>query len=357
MAIKEFLKKLVPLKIKKYFVNKKIQKKYSKEIHNKKFKKTIVLLASPLHSNCGDLAIIQAEKEFFKNNFPNRYVSEIFFDQLLQDFTNRVKAIKKSDLLILPGGGNMGDLWYAEEEIRIKLVKALPKNKIISFPQSVYFSNTPDGNEKLKLSKSIYENHKNIFFFLRDKISYEYFKNNFNCKCAIVPDIVLYLNRNYSYARNGVILCFRKDKESTLNNEFKRLIEGLLSEKGINFSYSDTLTSESVSKDNTSEIVENKLEEFAKAKLIITDRLHGMIFSAITGTPCIAFNNSYGKVIAQYEWIKDLEYINVCADFKEFKNIFYKQDLEKTYVYDKDLLKEKYKDILKVIKSKREFLK
>lgn len=352
MGIKNTFKKLIPLKVKKYFVNKKIQKKYSSEIHNKKNKKTVVLLASPLHPNCGDLAIIQAEKEFFKKYFPNYFVSEIFYDQLLQDFNNRVKSIKKSDLLILPGGGNMGDLWYGEEEIRIKLVKALPKNKFVSFPQSVYFSNTPDGNEKLKLSKTIYENHKNIFFFLRDKKSYDYFKNNFNCKCALVPDIVLSLNKNYLFNRNGIILCLRKDKEATLKKAVKERIEGFLTENGQSILYLDTLTQEQVTKYNTGEIVENKLKEFAKAKLVITDRLHGMIFSAITGTPCIAFNNSYGKVLAQYEWIKDLEYIKVCENFNDFKKNYSELNLEKKYIYNEKLLNESFKTIIKAIKNK-----
>ena len=55
--------------------------------------------------------------------------------------------------------------------------------------------------------------------------------------------------------------------------------------------------------------VKNKLEQFKKAKLIITDRLHGMIFATITATPCIAFGNSNGKVKNVYGWLKHNEYI------------------------------------------------
>ena len=46
--------------------------------------------------------------------------------------------------------------------------------------------------------------------------------------------------------------------------------------------------------------VYNKLTEFASARLVITDRLHGLIFSAITNTPCIAFDNLSGKVHGTY---------------------------------------------------------
>ena len=57
-----------------------------------------------------------------------------------------------------------------------------------------------------------------------------------------------------------------------------------------------------------------KLDEFAKAEIVITDRLHGMIFATITGTPCIAFDNLSNKVSGVYEWIMDQSYVK-CIDF------------------------------------------
>ena len=52
-----------------------------------------------------------------------------------------------------------------------------------------------------------------------------------------------------------------------------------------------------------------KLDEFRKSKLVVTDRLHGMLFAAITGTPCIALGNSSGKVKGVYDWLTHLDYI------------------------------------------------
>ena len=40
-----------------------------------------------------------------------------------------------------------------------------------------------------------------------------------------------------------------------------------------------------------------------------TDRLHGMIFAFITGTPAIVFSNNNHKIEGAYEWIKDCGYI------------------------------------------------
>ena len=38
------------------------------------------------------------------------------------------------------------------------------------------------------------------------------------------------------------------------------------------------------------------LQTFAKSRLIVTDRLHGMIFALVTRTPCLAFDNTNKKI-------------------------------------------------------------
>lgn len=35
------------------------------------------------------------------------------------------------------------------------------------------------------------------------------------------------------------------------------------------------------------EVVNNELKKFASHKVVVTDRLHGLIFSIITKTPCV----------------------------------------------------------------------
>ena len=52
-----------------------------------------------------------------------------------------------------------------------------------------------------------------------------------------------------------------------------------------------------------------KYDELKHAALVITDRLHGMILCAITGTPCIVLESKSPKVRGCYSWIKHLEYI------------------------------------------------
>ena len=51
---------------------------------------------------------------------------------------------------------------------------------------------------------------------------------------------------------------------------------------------------------------------FALSKLVVTDRLHGMIFCVITGTPCLAIDSSNARVSRFYTaWLQDIGHVRL----------------------------------------------
>ncbi len=123
------------------------------------------------------------------------------------------------------------------------------------------------------------------------------------------PDIVLSVSMKDFHVkpteRSGVLFCFRSDKEKRLGEE-----DILKLEKAVErFSYTDMISEIPVTEENRMELVSSKMNDFAGAELVITDRLHGMIFSALTETPCIVLPNAYYKVKGQYRWLSHLPYI------------------------------------------------
>ena len=104
-------------------------------------------------------------------------------------------------------------------------------------------------------------------------------------------------------------MCFRDDKERSIDNlELQKLLH-YCKEKNIETSITTTVINKWIKPKDREQIFYQKIEEFKHSKLVITDRLHAMLFSAISGTPCIALNNLSGKVQGGYEWIKHLKYI------------------------------------------------
>jgi len=134
-----------------------------------------------------------------------------------------------------------------------------------------------------------------------------------------VPDIVFFLNYSKSFCelhRNGVLLCFRNDKEKVINNEQILRIEVFLKASQVRYDFTDTLAGHKILPKKRKYELENKLRVFKSSNLVITDRLHAMLFCLITGTPCIAVNNISKKIEGIWQlWLKDFDYIHFCESF------------------------------------------
>ena len=217
------------------------------------FGKKAYVIGTPEYTNIGDSAICLAEMNFLhRSGFSKRRIKEISTSEYLTYRELIKKYISSSSLICGMGGGNMGNHWYNEELLRY------------------------------------------------------------------APDIVLSANKEAfsikTKAKDIVLLCMRSDKEKILSESYVSNIEIYLQKIGQNYKFIDMYSEYDINKKNRLEYTRKKLEEFAGSKLVITDRLHAMIFSAITETPCIVFDNVSKKISGTYEWIKYLDYIKYVDD-------------------------------------------
>ena len=156
--------------------------------------KKIYILGTPMHGNIGDQAIIFAERKFLNDYFKGYRIVEIESQTVKRVVKILKKKIKKEDIITIHGGGFIGSLWIEEESMFRCVVKNFSNNKIIVFPQTIYFSDDEYGKNILKDSKKIYGNAKNLTIACREKYSYDFVRKEFpKIKAILVPDIVLYL--------------------------------------------------------------------------------------------------------------------------------------------------------------------
>ena len=290
-----------------------LQKKSKKELSGKK--KVIWFLDAPDYGNLGDQAIAYAIHKFCRDNLPEREIIEFQESNVLQYLAWIKNNIKEQDIIVLQGGGNLGDLYPRYEFIRRTIVKNFSQNKIIVFPQSVSYRMDKSGEDERKIAAEIYGKHKNITLFARDSHSYKKMKKIFpNTNIQICPDIVFYLvGVTKQGKRNGLGICLRNDKEK---NILQKDVELLIEKIKDSYSYAkkfDTICKLDgpISYTIRKKIVLAKLEEISKFEMVVTDRLHGMIFSYVTSTPCISLNNSTGKSANTYkDWISKAKSIS-----------------------------------------------
>lgn len=294
---------------------------------NKSNTPRIFLFSVPIHDNLGDQAITYSELDFLKLNVPNYEVVVIYEDFYKEAVSKVKKVITKKDIIAIPGGGNMGDTWAKYEKERQYIVQEFQSfcNRIVSFPQSYSFSSSTFGIDLKEKAMATYSNHSNLRIYARETLSLEKMTENFDTKYPIklVPDIVLRLDqRVYNIPRQGVMTVMRTDREKIEDSNKTRLMDYLV-EKYDDIKVSDTVTDyipNIISEKIRTKLLKKKWLEFSKSKVVVTDRLHGMIFAYITGTPVIVFDNNNHKVFNSYNnWLKEANYVHYANDYSELE--------------------------------------
>lgn len=313
------------------------------------FRKTAYLLATPTHDNIGDSAIVVAEEKFLKECGYEKIVNIVMGDcweypRLL------ARLIPRYVPVYFHGGGNMGDI-YLDEQLRRIMLPMLEKHDVILFPETLFYRDTIEGNKE-KTASIRYYNKKNITIAARELPSYKMMQNLYpHANVILTPDIVLSLAPSiFQKSRNGILLCFRDDQEKTLTESAINELQSNLKKKGFQCTITSMINYRHIVAGMWEKVVKEKMEEIASARLLITDRLHGMIFAALTQTPCIVLGNNNHKVAGVYQWIKDLSYIYFAESMIEAE-----EAVDNMYQLDKCKFvfnKEKFSELKRLIQKK-----
>lgn len=310
------------------------------------------LLDTPVHGNLGDQAITMAELQVFAKY--NIHTKEIRSTKLDSKEMLYSKVIPHNKYVFVQGGGFLGELWPEGEEKFRNILKSFQNHKIVVMPQTISFNTeTEEGKQYLAESQKIYTQHKNLTVLVREKKSYKFMQEYFpKVKSILVPDIAMLLHNEVTDSqRMGILFCMRSDKEKRIVDNDKRMIERIVYDKypKEKIKYTDTVLDCRVSLEDRESKVAYKLQEFARAKLIVTDRLHGMIFAAITGTPCIAMNNCNGKVESVYEWLKECQYIKYAENMEIFRNQIFNLNINNSYQFDVKYIEGKFAPLYEIL--------
>ena len=271
------------------------------------------LVFVPDYDNIGDHIITIAEKTLFcDNKIP---FAEVSYQHCLELLNNNCLHVFNHRKILINGGGFLGSLWPVNNEFVDRVIESNPKSKIVILPNSFFYNDDPEGRSCFSHSVSTYNAHRDLTVFTREEISYSKIAGSIK-NVFLVPDMALSLPAYGSCAeRKGCLLILRNDREKTMTDDQE---QALLKTVGQLFDADSIIKSDMVcgvypvTRDIREKIVSDKMYEFSRAELVITDRLHGMILSVLTGTPCIVLESKSTKVRGCYEWIRDCGYVRLC---------------------------------------------
>ncbi|MFD1848638.1 polysaccharide pyruvyl transferase family protein [Oceanobacillus bengalensis] len=325
--------------------------KFTKKGNSRK----LYLIGTPNHGNLGDQAITYAQIQFIKDQCKDIDLFEIHFNDVKHYIKQLTKRMNKEDIIMLQGGGNLGVEYFKEEQLRRKIIRTFTEQKVLIMPQTIDFGSTDEGRRELKRTQEIYNAHPNLAVVAREEKSFEMMKRTFyNNSVFLTPDIVMYVNKSRpKEERKDILFCFRKDKEKVVSGRIEDELYKLLS-RDYTIKATDTVVPYRVNKETREKELNQIWSMFRKSRLIVTDRLHGMLFALITSTPCIAFSNYNYKVKGTYKWISQFSFITFVEKEEEVFQFTDKllEQLEVEQEYNHHFAMPHYEEIRKFIDKK-----
>lgn len=274
----------------------------------------IYFMATHNDGNLGDHLTILRMYDFCRHYFPDYEIIELparSYDALKSEF---VAKIHNEDILIGLGGSYVSykHLPFGEKHFR-DFIQCFPDNRILIFPQPLYFEDTEEEQEEMRKSAEIFSAHPHLTLCLSEKYSMQKAEGLYQCKKLFVPDIALFGEPYLSDKprMNKGLYILRDDGKTALQEKDREKIKEALKKRTSKIEKADTQLDHFVEPEQREAEVQKLLDEYTRAKCVVTDRLHGMIFAALTQTPCVALDNCYHTVSGTYEWMQNLPYIKM----------------------------------------------
>lgn len=304
------IKSLIPLSLKKRLV----PFLQAKHLTLPEGRRNFIFLAAD-YGNIGDLAITFAQADFLRRHSPDREVVTIPISLTRQVMRSIRRQITQYDLVTIIGGGNMGSLYPDIEELRQLVIRSFPRNRIVCFPQTLDWDDSPGSDRALRGIVRTYSHHPDIYVFARESITRDkladLFREHRNVTVGYAPDIVMSataggLGATSDSEASCILRCLRDDRERALQPlQYKQLDEAL-ARTGLNVERTDTHAGGSrLDQAQCAQLLAGKLDQFRAARLVVTDRLHGMILSVLAGTPCLVLPNANHKIRQTWlDWLQ-----------------------------------------------------
>ncbi|MDX3906476.1 MAG: polysaccharide pyruvyl transferase family protein [Pigmentiphaga sp.] len=267
----------------------------------------VAYLDFPDIKNCGDSAIWLGQIAYLRDQYGMQpaYICRI------KDFSRSTMLRRIGDgPIFLRGGGNFGDIWLGHQKFREMILKKHPSHQVVQFAQSIHF----ESREHLESAKRCIGEHKNFVLMVRDKKSLQFAQQHFDCVVKLCPDMAFCIGPVATDNPSlKVLAVLRQDKEksSRVDDEIPPDIpcEDWMSESKMDVRRAKCAGLKSAIRDRAFSDLRSRMlnaaanhrfqrgiQHIARARAIVTDRLHVHICSLLAGKPHAVLDNNYGKV-------------------------------------------------------------
>lgn len=261
-------------------------------------------------NNVGDVLIMLGTDAFFTAN-SNRIAVAGNADNGLR----RLAATQQRELIVLQGGGNLGDLYPGHERFRQAVIAARQHNPIVILPQTVHF----ESRAALARASRIYRAHPDLVICVRDRESEHVAREHLADRVLLAPDMAHYLwPVPPQQAGQEALTLLRTDGEAVagstrgvdwnaaLTPVTKIAIKCINRLHRIDGTVRTGLPLYDLNRTLALRIMAEAVEFFSPYGVVTTSRLHAHILACLMGKEVTLLDNSYGKNRSYFEaWTRD----------------------------------------------------
>jgi len=271
----------------------------------------IALLDFPDYANVGDSAIWLGERAALRE-----LGARLVYACHQRSYSRRLlERLIGDGCLCLSGGGNFGDPYPAHQSFRERVLSDFPSTEIIQLPQTICFVDL----HGISRVKELVQRHPRFTLMVRDRPSLEMARHELDVPAALCPDMAFGLgsmSRRRPSELETIGLC-RTDFEGS--RVLARLGEHQIPvtdwvqdtpsfvrrvvERGEQTAANHPrllgwarATSALVFDSMARERLDRGMRVVERARVVITDRLHGHILCMLAGIPHVIVDTRFGKV-------------------------------------------------------------
>jgi pyruvyl transferase EpsO len=247
-----------------------------------------------------------------------------------------------TEVILISGGGSLGDQ-YPPQQTRERALSDFPEVRTIQLPQSMWFVSP----RNLDSFAEIVARHRDLTFLLRDAASLATARSHLDARVLLAPDLAfghgpicrpvqpsvdtLWLRRSDREAARASIDAAASQGIEQLDWLEVPWQEALGDRVGLDLVRTQTALRRAMQSDpalwpslaRTFAPLARRRFHFgcrllARGRVVVTDRLHGVILAVLMGIPTVAVDNANGKVGSFIRtWLDGVVGLRMAADHAE----------------------------------------
>lgn len=333
-----------------------IHKKVSKSLRQleqlDRNKKYVFYLGLPICKNLGDAAMMMCIRRWIRDNFADFDVIEM---ESYPTYNKRIRAklqnfVNADDIFVTQSGATFCNR-HIDHGMHRYILESFPNNRILFMPVTIDLTDPGE----LEITAELFNTHKHSLLLTRDHVSYDMISKEFDsARVRVYPDIVTTMIGHKKYdniKRDGILVCKRIDGEiiytdKGLESFFKKMRK-LSHRVDMTDMYSEQTHEYMIS--CAEGIIDEKLNQFASYKVIVTDRFHGMIYALVANTPAVILPTKGHKVREGARWFGKYypNSIFFCETLEQAEEKIGELIRNDGVVLNESIFKEQYYDKLK----------